>query len=138
MQFSRIMVVVFVALLLAACRPIVNSELLEHFDTILVSRGIEVYRENYCGSCHTLAVANTRGTFGPNHDAAATIAAEHLSSPNYPGNASTVPAYIRESILNPALFYTPGYEATNHHMPAFTHLTPAEIEAMVYMLSRQG
>ncbi|NDJ60695.1 MAG: cytochrome c, partial [Chloroflexi bacterium] len=103
-------------------------------DTALVERGISIYRAQYCGSCHTLDAANTRGIFGPAHDNAAADAAAHLQAPNYSGEAATVEDYLRESIVNPLVFYTPGYEATNHHMPAFGHLPAEDIDAMIYML----
>lgn len=106
-------------------------------DEALVARGVEVYRANYCGSCHTLAAAQTRGTFGPAHNNAALAAAEHLALESYSGAATTPAEYIRESIVEPGVFYTPGYETTNHHMPAFTHLSPEDIDAIVYLLMQQ-
>jgi mono/diheme cytochrome c family protein len=106
-------------------------------DTARIEQGITVYRENYCGTCHTLSIANTRGTFGPAHDDAITAASQYITLDTYNGDARTAEAYIRESIIDPAAFYTPGYEATNHHMPAFSHLSDADIEAMVYMLIHQ-
>lgn len=106
-------------------------------DEALMARGVEVYRANYCGSCHALSAANTRGNFGPIHDQAGLHAAEYIALPGYSGEATDPASYIRESILNPHVFYTPGYETTNHHMPAFTHLPEEDIEAMVYMLVNQ-
>lgn len=106
-------------------------------DPALIERGIAIYRANYCGSCHVLSVANTRGTFGPPHDAAAIQAELHVALPTYPGSATTAEEYIRESILDPLAFYTPGYEATSHHMPAFTHLPEEDIDALVYLLLHQ-
>jgi mono/diheme cytochrome c family protein len=106
-------------------------------DTILMERGREVYLENYCGVCHTLTAANTRGTFGPNHDNAGEAAAVHVALDTYRGEASTVEDYIRESLLNPRVFYTPGFEATNHHMPAYTHLPDSDIDALVHLLANQ-
>lgn len=107
-------------------------------DPAIIERGIAVYRANYCGSCHVLTVANTRGTFGPDHDNAATLAERHVNLPSYTGNATTAAEYIRESILDPLVFYTPGYEATSHHMPAFTHLPDEDIQALVYLLLHQS
>lgn len=128
--------------LLAGCDlrewlTVLTEPQVEEVDTALVERGIEVYRVNYCGSCHTLTAANTRGTFGPAHDAAGRHATDYITRADYSGAATTAADYIRESILEPAAWYTPGYETTNHHMPAFTHLPEADIEAMVYMLVQQ-
>ncbi len=106
-------------------------------DTAKIERGVEVYRVNYCGSCHTLETANTRGTFGPGHDDAGSVAAAYIALDTYSGEAATAEGYIRESLLEPTLFYTPGYEATNHHMPAFGHLPEEDIDALVYLLVNQ-
>ena len=134
----RLITLFILALLMAACGTIaVPVEVIHPVDEALIERGIAVYRTNYCGSCHTLTIANTRGTFGPNHDHVLTSAATNITLETYTGEAQTPIEYIRESLLNPAVFYTPGFEATNHHMPAFTHLPPEDIEAMVYMLSHQ-
>jgi hypothetical protein len=65
------------------------------------------------------------------------MAEKHLALDSYSGEATSVEEYLRESILNPTIFYTPGYEATNHHMPAFTHLPDADIDAMIYLLMQQ-
>lgn len=99
--------------------------------------GRQIYLDNYCGVCHQLTVANTRGTFGPPHDEAGTNAAQRIQSPDYTGSAQTPAEYIRESLLDPHVFYTPGYEITSHHMPAYTHLSDEDIEALVYLLVNQ-
>ncbi|MGJ3240718.1 MAG: hypothetical protein ACFE0Q_18560 [Anaerolineae bacterium] len=106
-------------------------------DQHLLITGIDVYRSNYCGSCHTLTIANTRGIFGPNHDNIREDADAIINSETYVGRASTIEAYIYESIIEPDAFYTPGYESSNHHMPAFDHLSEEDLNAMVYMLSNQ-
>jgi mono/diheme cytochrome c family protein len=141
MRTIHTLTLILLALLVAACgtiaSPIAKAPSETGVDVALIERGVQVYLENYCGICHTLTVANTRGTFGPNHDNAGALAAEYIVLDTYRGKASTVDEYIRESILNPAVFYTPGYEATNHHMPAFTHLPDEDIEALVYLLAHQ-
>ncbi len=106
-------------------------------DTALYEQGIEIYLEAYCGSCHQLSAAETRGAFGPSHDAAATLAAERLTDSNYDGEATTPAGYIRESIINPQVYFTPTYAGAAHRMPAYTNLTEAELDAVVYMLMQQ-
>ncbi len=135
----RLILLIALALLISGCGIIALPEMVGQspIDQTRIDRGVEVYRENYCGSCHTLTVANTRGTFGPDHDDAGTEAGQYISLDNYTGVATTAADYIRESILDPTVFYTPGFESTNHHMPAFTHLPQDEIDAMVYMLMHQ-
>ena len=103
----------------------------------LMETGRAVYLSQYCGICHQLDYAETRGNFGPPHNAVAVNAAEHIQSPNYNGEATTVEEYLYESILQPQIYYTPGYETTNHHMPSYAHLPQEDIDAMVYMLLQQ-
>lgn len=141
MRYLQILTLMLCGLVAAACGTIAEPErgaaAQTVIDTAKLERGIEVYRANYCGSCHTLAAANTRGTFGPDHNDAASVAEEYIALDTYNGQAMTAERYIRESLLEPAVFYTPGYETTNHHMPAFTHLTPEDIDALIYLLMNQ-
>lgn len=106
-------------------------------DTELYDRGIAVYLSNYCGICHQLDAAETHGTFGPAHNRMGLVATERMLDPNYHGGASTPAEYIRESLLDPEVYFVPGFEASPHRMPAFTHLSAEDIDAMVYMLSLQ-
>lgn len=127
------------ALLLVGCGIVASSTITETpaIDITLINRGVEVYRSQYCGICHTLSIASTRGTFGPNHDTAGLDAAQTIQNTAYTGAAIDPSTYIRESILDPQVFYTLGYEVTNHHMPTFSHLPQEDIEALVYLLVNQ-
>lgn len=130
MRVFRTLILLILTVSVSACgviaipvgAPAASAE--EEPDAALIARGVMVYRENYCGTCHALDAADTCGT-------------EHLTLPSYTGEAMTAAAYIRESIVNPSAFYTPGYEATNHHMPAFTNLSESDVEALVYLLVNQ-
>ncbi|MBZ0296740.1 MAG: cytochrome c [Anaerolineae bacterium] len=124
--------------LLGVAVPVNHADVIEEpVDTTLIDRGVAVYRAQYCGVCHQLTAANTRGTFGPNHDAAGVNALEHLADPNYSGHATTVEEYLRESLLEPDLYYVPGYVTSSHRMPPFGHLPPEDIDALVYVLAHQ-
>lgn len=102
-----------------------------------VAYGIQVYRSAYCGVCHTLTAANTRGAFAPNHDNVATNAKSHLADPRYTGSATTVEEYLMESLLDPQLYFVPGYELSPHAMPTFRHLSDEDLAALVAMLAAQ-
>ena len=104
----------------------------------LIADGIVVYRQNYCGSCHALSIANTHGTFAPNHDNIVADSEGYIVASTYIGDANSIEDYIRESIINPTIFYTPSYEASNHHMPSFAHLSEDDINALVYMFMNQA
>lgn len=99
--------------------------------------GIAIYRANYCGVCHELPAAGTRGTFGPTHANMGATAAARLQDPAYGGQATTPAEYITESILQPSAFIVPGYATSAHPMPSFGHLEQADIAALVDMLLAQ-
>jgi hypothetical protein len=102
-----------------------------------LAQGIELYRKNYCGYCHTLPVAETHGIFGPAHEQMGMLAAKRIKAPNYSGTATTAAAYVYESLVDPQAYIVDGYAATRHPMPAYAHLSAAEIEALVYLLLQQ-
>jgi mono/diheme cytochrome c family protein len=82
--------------------------------------GAQVFADNGCGGCHTLAAANSGGTTGPNLD-------EVL-----PGQSA---AMIEESIVNPNAKIASGYPA--NVMPANfgEALTKKELEELIEFLS---
>jgi mono/diheme cytochrome c family protein len=83
--------------------------------------GAQVFADNGCGGCHTLAAAGSGGVTGPNLD-------EVL-----PGQTA---AMIEESIVDPNAHIAKGYPA--NVMPANfkTIITPSEIEQLVqYLIS---
>ena len=102
-----------------------------------VAAGKQVYLQNYCGICHTLATAGTHGVFGPSHDGVATTARQRIADPAYTGKAVTVVQYLRESIVEPAAFAAPGYTYTSHPMPSYAHLAKRDLDALIYFLLQQ-
>jgi nitric oxide reductase subunit C len=102
-----------------------------------VTTGLEVYRAQYCGVCHTLDAAETKGPFGPTHNGIGTIAAERIADPGYTGKATTAEEYIRESIIDPAIYIVPGSALGRYRMGAYTMLSETELEALVQFLLEQ-
>lgn len=102
-----------------------------------LAAGVIVYRANYCGVCHELPAAETRGTFGPTHAGMGATAAERLLDPAYGGAATTPAEYLAESILQPGVYLVPGYATSAHPMPSFVHLPEADIAALVELLLAQ-
>lgn len=101
------------------------------------AHGIAVYRANYCGVCHELPAAETRGTFGPTHGGMGATAAERLLDPAYGGAATTPAEYLAESIVQPSVYLVAGYATSAHPMPSFAHLPEADIAALVELLLAQ-
>lgn len=106
-------------------------------DPALLAAGLSVYRAQYCGVCHELDAAETRGTFGPDHNDMGAIAAERLQDANYQGLATTAVEYIRESIVDPQIYIVPGYATTPHRMPPYAHLDSESLDALVAFLAAQ-
>lgn len=99
--------------------------------------GLDVYKARYCGVCHTLDAAETRGAFGPTHNGMAATAARRVKDPEYTGSASTAEEYLRESIVDPAAYLVPGYALSRYRMGAYTMLSEAELDALVEFLLKQ-
>jgi mono/diheme cytochrome c family protein len=97
-------------------------------------RGLELYLTQGCGICHTLSKANTKGIFGPSHDGFIGVAQARFQSPDYRGEAKSADEYALESTLKPTAYIVPGYALTRFHMPAYTHLSPDDLDALVHML----
>lgn len=106
-------------------------------DPALAEVGSAVYRQQYCGVCHTLDAAGTRGTFGPTHNGLGAIAAQRILSTEYSGYATNAAEYIRESLVDPQVYIVEGYGATPHRMPPYTHLDSASLDALVAFLLAQ-
>ena len=106
-------------------------------DPALLANGLAVYRAQYCGVCHVLAAAETRGTFGPPHDGMGQIAVERIADTSYSGAATSPAAYIAESIVDPQAYIVPGYAGTAHRMPVYAHLDQASVDALVAFLLAQ-
>jgi len=106
----------------------------EAADPALLAAGLAAYHANYCGVCHTLAKAETTGTFGPPHNGLAAVVAGHLSDGTYQGAAKSPAEYVHESIINPQAYIAPGYATTSHRMPSYAHLDEATLNALVVFL----
>ena len=81
--------------------------------------GAQVFANNGCGGCHTLAAAKSGGVTGPNFDKV------------LPGQTA---AMIKESIVDPNAKVTPGYPANVMPQNFATIIKPNEIDALVEYL----
>jgi mono/diheme cytochrome c family protein len=86
--------------------------------------GAQVFANNGCGGCHTLAAAKSGGTTGPNLD-------EVL-----PGQST---AMVQESIENPNAKIAKGYPANVMPQTFAEKLSPKELEQLVeYLIESTG
>ncbi len=103
----------------------------------LFTRGLAVYKEQYCGVCHQLNAAGTRGIFGPSHDGMRDLAAARIRDPAYRGAASDIYAYLHESIVEPDVYYVEGFALSQHRMPTYRHIPDEDLEALIVYLAEQ-
>ena len=103
----------------------------------LAARGQAVYKEQYCGVCHQLNSAGTRGIFGPSHEGMRSLAAARLQDPAYNGAATDVYTYLYESIIEPEIYYVEGFALSPHPMPTYRHIPEDELEALVVFLAEE-
>jgi cytochrome c2 len=117
----------------AATGAIVPSTI-EEADPALVAAGLEAYHAYYCGVCHTLDKAETKGTFGPPHNGLAARVANYFVDGTYKGAARNPAEYVHESLVDPQVFIVPGYATTSHRMPNYSYLDDATLNALVAFL----
>lgn len=103
----------------------------------IIARGIAVYQENLCATCHALSIIGATSGLAPTHDNMGAIAAERIADPDYRGAATTPAEYLYESIVDPRAYIVEGYARSLHPMPVFAHLPEADIDALVAMLLAQ-
>ena len=103
---------------------------------VVLTYGLNVYKKNYCGSCHTLQAANAHAIFGPPHDHIGTIAQTRLQDKRYRGKAVSTDEYLAESITNPSAFLVEGYTNRSFAMPKFK-LSDQDMYALIQMLAAQ-
>jgi cytochrome c oxidase subunit 2 len=87
--------------------------------------GAAVFKNNQCGSCHTLTAAGATGTIGPDLDKLAAYAQEA---------GQPLDAFVRESIVNPEAYIQKGYP--KNVMPATfgSALSKQQLDALVQYL----
>ena len=85
--------------------------------------GAAVFKNNPCGSCHTLTAAGAKGTVGPDLDKL-TQYAQQAHQP--------LEAFVRTSITDPNAYVQPGYHP--NIMPPFASLPKDQLEALVQYL----
>lgn len=103
----------------------------------LSARGLAVYKEQYCGVCHQLDSAGTRGIFGPPHNGMGSLAAARIQDPAYSGAATDIYAYLYESIVEPDVHFVEGFALSQHRMPTYRHIPDEDLEALIAFLADQ-
>ena len=93
--------------------------------------GRQLFADQGCNACHTLADAEASSQVGPNLDELASVAGDR--------EKGTSPEdYVRESIVDPPAFVVDGYEGNTMPADFGDRMTPEEIDTLVEYLLGQG
>jgi cytochrome c551/c552 len=89
--------------------------------------GKAIFVSTGCGACHTLAAAGTTGTVGPNLDGAPEKDAK--------ADKMALDAFVKQSIVDPNAFISPGYPKGVMPQTFATSLGAAKIAALVAFIT---
>ncbi|MCB0211435.1 MAG: c-type cytochrome [Anaerolineae bacterium] len=99
-------------------QPVAENESVEEADTEKAEEPVAetgdsdiaaVFSQSGCIACHAVSEDAPPGV-GPAMPGVIERAEEAIASPDYSGEAKTVEEYLRESILNPAVYIEPDYQ----------------------------
>jgi len=152
-NYLRILFVLGVVLLLAACKPAApmfpespvappaeapaSSESVD--EATLAASG---FSKGGCGACHVIpGVPNATGTIGPDLSEIGQVAETTIASADYKGNAKTAIDFLKESLLTPDAFVSencPNGACAAGLMPSYANGTVSdqELNAMVNFLAK--
>jgi len=91
------------------------------------AQGKSVFASNGCGACHTFNPAGSSGTVGPNLDTAPALDANKDNMP--------LPAFIRESIVSPNTYISPGYPKSVMPQTFGSTLTKTQLADLVSFIA---
>jgi len=93
------------------------------------SPGQTAFDKYGCNSCHTLQAASATGTLGPDLDKLKQYATQ--------ANRGTLPAFIKESIVNPGAYIQPGYQDQMPHTFG-TQIPAGQLTQLVQYLAQNA
>jgi len=91
--------------------------------------GAAIFRDNGCGSCHTLTAAGASGKVGPDLDK---LPAEAQQA------GKPLPAFVRQSIVDPNAYVAPGFPRNVMPQSFGSSLSAAQLAALVQYLVGSG
>jgi mono/diheme cytochrome c family protein len=91
------------------------------------AQGKSVFASNGCGACHTFKPAGSTGSVGPNLDSAPALDAKKDNMPP--------PAFIRESIVSPNTYISPGYPKSVMPQTFGSTLTKTQLADLVAFIA---
>ena len=91
------------------------------------AQGKSVFASNGCGACHIFKPAGSSGSVGPNLDSAPALDAKKDNMP--------LPAFIRESIVSPNTYISPGYPKSVMPQNFGSTLTKTQLAELVAFIA---
>jgi mono/diheme cytochrome c family protein len=91
------------------------------------AKGKAVFLANACGSCHTFKPAGSTATIGPDLDAKPAVDAKK--------NHMSLAAFVRESIVKPNAYISPGYPKGVMPQTFGTQLSKAQLADLVAFIT---
>jgi mono/diheme cytochrome c family protein len=91
------------------------------------AQGKSVFASNGCGACHTFKPAGSSGSVGPDLDSAPALDAKKDNMP--------LPAFIRESIVSPNTYISPGYPKSVMPQTFGSTLTKTQLADLVAFIA---
>ena len=91
------------------------------------AKGKAVFLASGCASCHTFKAAGTSGTIGPNLDTTLSADAKNAHTP--------LVAFVRESIVKPNAYISPGYPKGVMPQTFATQLSSKQLADLVFFIT---
>jgi mono/diheme cytochrome c family protein len=91
------------------------------------AKGRAVFLASGCGSCHTFKAAGASGTIGPNLDTKLSVDAKNAHMP--------LAAFVRESIVKPNAYISPGYPKGVMPQTFATQLSKKQLAELIVFIA---
>jgi mono/diheme cytochrome c family protein len=91
--------------------------------------GKALFAAQGCAACHTFTPAGSKATIGPDLD--------HLAANAQKANRGPLPAYVKESIVDPNAYVVPGFPKSVMPQDFGAKLTPSQINDLVAFLTQK-
>jgi cytochrome c2 len=132
LRYTLLLLIVLPSLIMAACSGSGGSASAgnaQHGQQLFNRTTIGPNAAPGCKTCHSLEPGKT--LVGPSLAGIASQAANYVESKDYTGSAKTVQGFLRESIVSPNAFITPGFSEGEMYQNYGQDLSEQEINDLV-------
>jgi mono/diheme cytochrome c family protein len=93
------------------------------------ANGKTIFAAQGCVACHTFTPAGSKATIGPDLD--------KLAADAQKANRGPLPAYVKESIVDPNIYVVPGFPKSVMPQDFGTKLSPSQLNDLVAFLTQK-